>query len=275
MINLTRNKLNNYLFNKSAKNTELKRFFSTSVILKTSNEDDYDLSRIDKLIKVHKEVVEDVKDFSNLNKDKISKSKDDILGEEYEKMSNYASKYMKVLSDDKKVIKKIGNEIRYDEQIRGEIESKYKDTQEDTSTPGFLMDWLKAREKADNSRKVVSRNIEDLIHNAMKKRGLKKNSQEWKDYIEDREKRLEESKATYSESDKLSSEYREKLKSYTEVADTVKWVEASGSDSKAISLEKKNRDENVSAEKSKLSSPTEFVQEQSQMEPMDSFDPDL
>lgn len=275
MTNLTKNKLNNYLFNKSAKNTESKRFFSISVILKTSNEDDYDLSRIDKLLKVHKEVVEDVKDLSNLNKDKISKSKNDILGEEYEKMSNYADKYMKVLSKDKKVINKIGKEIKYDEQIRAEIESKYKDTQEDTSTPGFLMDWLRAREKAENSRRVVSRNIEDLIYNAMKKRGLNKNCQEWKDYLEDRKKRLEESKALYSESDKLSSEYREKLQSYTEVADTVKWVEASGSDSKAISLEKKNRDENVSAEKSKLSSPLEFVQEQSEMEPMDYFDPDL
>lgn len=275
MTNLTRNKLNNYLFNKFAKITESKRFFSISVILKTSNEDDYDLSRVDKLLKVNKEVVEDVKDLSNLNKDKLSKSKDDILGEEYEKMSNYAYKYMKVLSKDKKVLNKIMKEIKYDEETRADIESKYKDTQEDTSTPGFLMDWLRAREKADNSRRVVSRNIEDLIHNAMKKGGLKKNSPEWKDYLEDRDKRLEESKATYGESDKLSSEYREKVKSYTEVADTVKWVEASGSDSKAISLEKKNRDENVSAEKSKLSSPTEFVQEQSEMEPIDYLDPDL
>ena len=275
MTNLTRNKLNNYLFNKFAKITESKRFFSISVILKTSNEDDYDLSRVDKLLKVNKEVVEDVKDLSNLNKDKLSKSKDDILGEEYEKMSNYAYKYMKVLSKDKKVLNKIMKEIKYDEETRADIESKYKDTQEDTSTPGFLMDWLRAREKADNSRRVVSRNIEDLIHNAMKKRGLNKNSPEWKDYLEDRDKRLEESKATYGESDKLSSEYREKVKSYTEVADTVKWVEASGSDSKAISLEKKNRDENVSAEKSKLSSPTEFVQEQSEMEPIDYLDPDL
>ena len=190
-------------------------------------------------------------------------------------MSNYAYKYMKVLSKDKKVLNKIMKEIKYDEETRADIESKYKDTQEDTSTPGFLMDWLRAREKADNSRRVVSRNIEDLIHNAMKKRGLNKNSPEWKDYLEDRDKRLEESKATYGESDKLSSEYREKVKSYTEVADTVKWVEASGSDSKAISLEKKNRDENVSAEKSKLSSPTEFVQEQSEMEPIDYLDPDL
>lgn len=255
----------------------LPKFFSTSVILKTSNEDDYDLSRIDKLLSINKEVVEDVKDLSNLSKKKISKSKDEILGEEYEKMSNYTYKYMQVLSKDKKVISKIGKEIKYDEDTRNDIQSQYKDTQEDTSKPEFLLDWLRAREKADNYRKVVSRNILDLIHNAMKKRGLNKNSQEWKDYLEDREKRLQESKATYSESDKLTSEYREKLKSYTEVADTVKWVEpeASGSDSKAISLEKKNRDENVSAEKSKLSSPTEFVQELSETEPMDYIDPDL
>lgn len=254
----------------------LPKFFSTSVVLKTSNEDDYDLSRIDKLLSINKEVVGDVKELSNLNK-KISKSKDEILGEEFERMSKYAQKYMQVLSKDKKVISKIGKEIRYDEDTRNDIESQYKDTQEDTSKPEYLLDWLKAREKADNSRKVVSRNILDLIHNAMKKRGLNKNSQEWKDYLEDREKRLQESKATYSEAEKFSSEYREKLKSYTEVADTVKWVEpeASGSDSKAISLEKKNRDENVSAEKSKLSSPTEFVQELSETEPMDYIDPDL
>ena len=152
------------------------RFFSSSVILKTSNDEDYDLSRRDKLLKVHQDVVEDIKDLSNLNKDKISKSKNEILGEEYEKMSNYADKYMKVLSKDKKVINKIGKEIKYDEQIRAEIESKYKDTQEDTSTPGFLMNWLRASEKAENSRRVVSRNLEDLIYNAMKKR-LNKNSQ--------------------------------------------------------------------------------------------------